>query len=533
MKQVSQIFELFYPATLIFLIVLVAIGLSLIYRQKKSKSLNILIFFSIVFYFVSFFSNYDLQFFMIAWFLRDLLIFIISIKIWTLYLKYKRSFIIGIFLVALGLGFWFYRVGSLSFTKASPATFETAMEAELLFEIKNKSLLSKVNDLLSSFKPEISLAFPQIQDTSITDLDNCYTIDIKDTSILNLLMDTLEKSGLTNWIEKNEVYTLSPIEKLGYDSIIPPAFRGYSLNDPYVSRLWGFRYMEIDSLTELLKKRKPVKKAKIFILDTGVDGKHEDLTDNYISLSDKYDTDTDQHGTHCAGIACAVSNNKKGIASFNLTGKFSTVTSITVLPGGSGTQESIIDGIILAADHGADVISMSLGGFSNEVRQKAYEKAIKYANDKGAIIVVAAGNENTNAKNVVPASCKGVITVSAVDENLQKAAFSNYVTDIEYKVAAPGVNIYSTIPLNQYKSMNGTSMATPYVAGLIGIMKSIEPNITTEEAFRMLISSGIDSKNSDQTGKFIQPLKTISNMKDISFISRLKLFVNEVFTFKP
>ena len=533
MKQVSQIFELFYPATLLFLIVMVSIGLSLIYRQKKNKSLNILIFFAVVFYFVSFFSNYNLQFFMIAWFIRDLLIFIISIKIWTLYLKHKRSFIIGIFLIALGIGFWFYRVGSLSFTKASPTIFENNMEAELLFEIKNKAQLSQVRDLLSRFKPEISSAFPQIQDTLNTELDNCYTIDIKDTSILNLLIDTLEKSGLTNWIENNEVYILSPIEKLGYDSIIPTAFMGNSFNDPYVSRLWGFRYMEIDSLTDLLKKRKPVKKARIFILDTGVDGMHEDLTDNYISLSDKYDKDTDQHGTHCAGIACAVSNNKKGIASLNLTGEFTEITSITVLPGGSGTQESIIDGIILAADNGADVISMSLGGFSTDVRQKAYEKAIKYANDKGAILVVAAGNENTNAKNVVPASCKGVITVSAVDENLQKAAFSNYVTDIEYKVAAPGVNIYSTIPLNQYKSMNGTSMATPYVAGLIGIMKSIEPNLTTEETFRMLISSGIDSKNLDQTGKFIQPLKTISNMKTASYSSKFKLFIRELLTFKP
>ncbi len=533
MELISKFFALLYPASLLFSIILVGIWHSFNFRQKKNILLNVLIFLAVISYFISFFSNYHLQFFMIAWFIRDLLIFIILTKLWHLYLRYKRSFIIGIFLIAIGIGFLFYRNGSLSFSKASPVNFASDNEAELLFEIKNKTQLSKVNELLSRFKPEILLAFPQVKDTLITELDNCYTIDIKDTSALNSLVDTLEKSGLTNWIEKNEVYTLSPIEKSGSDSIISNSYSGKTLNDPYIAKLWGFKYMEIDSLTGILKKRKPVKKAKIFILDTGVDSKHEDLADNYLSLSDKYDKDTDQHGTHCAGIACAVTNNNLGIASFNLTGEFTSITSITVLPGGSGTQESIIDGMILAADNGADVISMSLGGFSTDVRQKAYEKAIKYANDKGAIVVVAAGNENTNAKNVVPASCKGVITVSAVDENLQKAAFSNYVTDIEYKVSAPGVNIYSTIPLNQYKSMNGTSMATPYVAGLIGIMKSMEPNLTTEDVFRILISSGIDTKNTEQTGKFIQPLRAISNLNATNIKSKLKLFVRELLTFKP
>jgi thermitase len=310
-------------------------------------------------------------------------------------------------------------------------------------------------------------------------------------------------------------------------------YKGKSLNDPKISSLWAFNFMDIDKLQMLLKGAKPLKKAKIFILDTGVDAGHEDLAGNYISLTKEYDTDTDRHGTHCAGIANAVSNNMLGIASLNLTGKLVSITSITVLPGGSGRQENIIDGIILAADNEADVISMSLGGASTDKRQKAYEKAIKYANDKGAIIVVAAGNENINAKLAVPASCKGVITVSAIDDKLEKAIFSNYVSDIEYKLSAPGVGILSTTPHNDYQFLSGTSMATPYVAGLIGIMKAFEPKLTTEDVYRILNSAGKETQNTQMTGKLIQPLPAISSIDTKTTQSTIKEYVNKFFAFKP
>jgi thermitase len=137
--------------------------------------------------------------------------------------------------------------------------------------------------------------------------------------------------------------------------------------------------------------------------------------------------------------------------------------------------------MILAADLGADVISMSLGGPSNDERQRIYEKAVDYCNQKGAIVVVAAGNRSTDAKKYAPASCSNTITVAAVDDELKKARFSNYFTEQKFPIAAPGVNILSTVPNNEYQSFNGTSMATPYVASTIGIMKSIQPALTTKK----------------------------------------------------
>jgi thermitase len=115
-----------------------------------------------------------------------------------------------------------------------------------------------------------------------------------------------------------------------------------------------------------------------------------------------------------------------------------------------------------------------------------------------------------NARDYAPANTPGVITVSAVDEALNRAVFSNTVQDVTMGIAAAGVNIYSATPNNGYAAWNGTSMATPYVAGLLGLMKSLNPDLTTEQAYEILKETGIDTGSTDLTGKFIQPLNAIS-----------------------
>ena len=158
------------------------------------------------------------------------------------------------------------------------------------------------------------------------------------------------------------------------------------------------------------------------------------------------------------------------------------------------------------------MISLSLGGPSTDRRQKAYRKAVEYANGKGAIVVVAAGNSNRNAKDYGPANTPGVIAVSAVDTLLGRASFSNIVKDLDMGVAAPGVKIYSTFPGSEYRTFNGTSMACPYVSGLVGVMKSLKPNLTTKEALQALNSTGKNSKNSTETGKIIQPAAALKKL---------------------
>ena len=349
------------------------------------------------------------------------------------------------------------------------------------------------------------------KDVNNTVLDDYYIVDvIENTAKMRAKVGkVIEASPDVNWLEPNEKISLWP-EKTGSQTNNGSSQR-LNVNDPDVDKQWAMKALAMDEYYAFLRKQtiKTKKKAVLAILDTGVDSKHEDLKDNFISTEIRSDNDPVGHGTHCAGIAGAVTNNNIGIASLN-TNKYFAITSIKVLnANGMGTQESIIDGIIKAADAGVDVISMSLGGRTGNRKQRAYEKAIKYANKKGAIVVVAAGNDNRNANTVTPANVPGVITVSAVDSTLTRALFSNYINDLDMGIAAPGVDIYSTIPDNNYTSFNGTSMATPFVAGLVAMMKAIRPNLTTKQAYKILNTTGKLTRNPKETGRLIQPTNAL------------------------
>jgi len=343
-------------------------------------------------------------------------------------------------------------------------------------------------------------------------LDDYIVVNIPDKQLKNfdLIIKALKNSGQVDAIEQNEIVTLyepqiSSKQTKGNGSAV--------LNDPLLDKVWTTEILQLDSLHLFLSqnKIKARKKAKIAIIDTGVEANHPDLSANFISTRIEYDEDPQGHGTHCAGIAAAVSNNRKGIASFAPSNEFIEITSIQVFSRSGGTtQRNIIRAMILAVDNGADVISMSLGGPSNDAAQIAYREAIEYASKKRVIVVAAAGNEDSDASKKVPASIEGVIAVAATDENNQKASFSNEVTKIKMALAAPGVDIFSTLPDSKYGFMSGTSMATPYVAGLLGLMKAIDPTLNTETAFQILEKTGKKTKSPAETGNLIQPMSAIT-----------------------
>jgi thermitase len=286
------------------------------------------------------------------------------------------------------------------------------------------------------------------------------------------------------------------------------------INDPFTDEQWAMSVLEMDEYYRILSTQRPRKKAKIVILDTGVEGQHEDLDDNYFSIEPKYDNDPHGHGTHCAGIAAGVTNNAVGIGSLagtNEESPYVEISSVKVLSaGGMGTQKTIIAGILEAADEGADVISLSLGGRSNQSSQRAYSAAVEYAHRAGAIVVAAAGNSNREAKDFAPANADGMITVAAIDEHLLRAPFSNRVGQIELAIAAPGVGIYSTVPGNEYKKYSGTSMACPFVAGLLGVMKSLEPELDHRAAYQILHDTGLTTTETPVTGRIVQPADAIA-----------------------
>jgi thermitase len=378
-------------------------------------------------------------------------------------------------------------------------------EWELLVEVEEGLNLEVMEELIQRYDLKVEPAF-QMGSREQTQLDDFYSVEIPERfepQLEKILEDLVALPGV-EYGELNEAVLVAP-------DVAPPTVRKSLkklVNDPDVARQWGFESMRMDQFYRVLKEKqpKPRKKALVAILDTGVDGEHEDLEQVYRSTQKKYDKDVRGHGTHCAGIAAAVSNNGKGIASFSWKEPLYEVTSIKVLSDfGAGSQRGIIQGMLEAADLGADVISMSLGGRANASRQRAYEEAVRYANSKGAIVVVAAGNDGMDARQIAPANVNGVITVSAIDTLNGRASFSNSVEHLQRGIAAPGVTVFSTLPGNKYAGLNGTSMATPHVAGLLACLKSFRPDLTTDEAYQVLHQTGTETRNPSQTGRLIQP----------------------------
>jgi thermitase len=215
--------------------------------------------------------------------------------------------------------------------------------------------------------------------------------------------------------------------------------------------------------------------VKIAIVDTGVDYNHPELSGKVTKGKDIVNNDDDPmddqgHGTHCAGIAAAKTNNGVGVAGMGFNCSLIAVKVLNA--SGVGQADWTAKGIIDAADRGADVISLSIGGGDAQVKKDA----VNYAWSKGCVVVAAAGNENTTEKSY-PGAYENAIGVGASDQSDQRASFSNYGADW-VDVAAPGVAILSTLPGNKYEAWDGTSMACPMVAGLVGLMKSYAPTST-------------------------------------------------------
>ena len=384
--------------------------------------------------------------------------------------------------------------------------------SELLIELDEHSKLSALDEIKQIHNLDIQRAFNPMRFEE-TDLDDYYLVDIPDNSAYSStqILNRIKKYGVVDWVEYNENINLSPTVELVKE--LRTKRKANLYNDKLSNSQWSFDLLQMNQFFETINKlnHRRQKTSLLVILDTGIDSKHEDLIGNYRSIEKRSDSDGKGHGTHCAGIAAAVTNNSIGIASFVPDNKWVTVSSVKVLNKyGSGTQAGIINGIIKATDAGADVISLSLGARANQTKERAYKQAIEYANNSGAIVIVAAGNSNLNANTYSPANTKAAITVSAVDIDGNKAGFSNYFSDMTYGIAAPGVDILSTIPDNKYTKYSGTSMATPHVAGLVAIMKSLKPDITTAEVFQILNVTGKETNDTKRTGRLINPSEALN-----------------------
>lgn len=421
----------------------------------------------------------------------------------------KNKHVVFLFpgILALGISGALYLTGVTVNTVADSLKNRTQAHAEgqCLLELGPDDDISEVQAILKKHGARAEKAFPSISLRDDEDLAQYYLVFAKEAALEELMKDLRADGENVDQVDFNYQVNLDPLESKAVSS--DAGSQSFLTNDPMVKDQWGFEKTNGDDLHKALKKIKPKRKAIIAIVDTGVDGKHEDLKNVFGKSSG--DRDGNGHGTHCAGIAGSATNNKTGVASYNFNNKFITIRGYKALSdSGSGTIESVCQAIIDAADGGADVISMSLGGYS-PTPPKAEVDAVNYAIKKGCIVLCAAGNSNEDAKLHAPANIPGVIVVSALNEGMDKANFSNTNTSLGMPIAAPGVSILSLKPGKGYVSLSGTSMATPMVAGLVGVMRSMNPKLDTKGAYEILHNTGVQISDSDRVGHAINAVTAL------------------------
>lgn len=313
-------------------------------------------------------------------------------------------------------------------------------------------------------------------------------------------------------------------------------------NDPRWSSLYGMRKI---SAPDAWNSTTGSSSVVVAIVDSGVELTHPDLAGNmwrntgeiagngrdddgngYVDDVYGYDFadgdgdpdveddngDGESHGTHCAGTVGAVGNNGVGVVGVCWD---VSIMAVRVLDSdGSGSYYDVAEGIVYAARNGAHVISMSLGGGYDA----SLQSAINQAYSAGAVICAAMGNEyahiTTDQSTWVSPVCNDgvlgvdnkVIGVAAVDEDDEKAPFSNYSAAYSFcDVSAPGVDIWSCVWTREgsYDSYSGTSMATPHVAGLAALLKAAFPADTNTAIMARIISQAenIDALNPSYAGR--------------------------------
>jgi hypothetical protein len=245
-------------------------------------------------------------------------------------------------------------------------------------------------------------------------------------------------------------------------------------NDPYWIYQWGPKKIEADrAWNETLGDPSIL----VAVIDSGIDYTHPDLAANYVGLGyDWVNLDSDPmddcgHGTRVAGVISAQINNGIGIAGM---AQVKIMAEKVLDEHGEGYVDQLVNGIYHATNQGAKIISMSL---STEYDGSLLYDAIKYAYDSGVLLVAAAGNEAGEAK-VYPAAYDEVIAVTATDSDDKPAWFTNFGDWVE--LAAPGVNIYTTIRGGGYDYWSGTSFSCPHVSGLAALIWSKFPNATRD-----------------------------------------------------
>jgi thermitase len=261
-------------------------------------------------------------------------------------------------------------------------------------------------------------------------------------------------------------------------------------NDAVFEQQWALRNMQLPEAWEITTGAE----ITIAVLDTGVAADHPDLSGKVLPGRDFFGGDDDAgddngHGTATSGLIAAKTDNGEGIAGVCWGCR---ILPVKVLGGrGQGGDASVAAGIRWAADQGARIINMSLGGSQDS---DVLREAVEYAVGRGVLIVAATGNDGADGNAVnYPAGYDDVLSVTATGNSDVVTGFSNYGSYVD--ISAPGVGVWSTLWTRQgntYGPANGTSFSSPHVAGVAALVWSLRPDMAPGQVANVLMASADD-----------------------------------------
>ncbi len=380
---------------------------------------------------------------------------------------------------------------------ASPVAADDSNSISIIFATNDESVLH------SSGLGEVKKIFGEEQGMTPT-----YTATASSSEFISLQHDSR-----VQYAEVNGKVSAAELIVTQEQTTNDPFFTTDPLND---NKQWYLAKTKVPGAWSFSKGSSSVKVA---IVDTGIHATHLDLNDGRVvagfdvvegkPIPAASDSDDNGHGTAVAGVIGAIPNNGKGLAGINWQVSLIPVKALEA--NGSGSISDIATGIVWAAENGANIINLSLGGpgFGND---QTLNNAIIYAFNKGALIVAAAGNDlsdhgiSLDSDPVYPICADGganmVIGVAATDPFDQKAGFSNYGVNC-VDISAPGKKILTTAFLPNDPSDNiliygsGTSLATPIVSGVAALLKASNPNLSNTDLRNILLKTAdnIDAVN--------------------------------------
>jgi subtilisin family serine protease len=325
---------------------------------------------------------------------------------------------------------------------------------------------------------------------SAEELDDIYRLTLPDNADVLATARALALDPQVAFVELNYRISLSQAEPPPDDLLFPYLWgldnRGQIGGRPGVD-------VGAQQAWEITKGSRDVLVA---VIDTGVDYRHPDLDDGRVRTDididlfnkddDAFDDNNLGHGTHVVGTIAAETNNGEGIAG--------VMWEAEILPikifgkGNFGNVFALGQAIVYAGSQGADIISMSLGGL---VCLRSVAAAVNYAHFvQGAVVIAASGNNSGRVPINFPGRLGPVLTVGALGPSGFKADFSNFGPELD--LVAPGTDIASALPGGRYDAYSGTSMATPHVAGVAGLLLAQRPELTNDQVIAILRASAVD-----------------------------------------